>query len=76
LSWTKGITQKKEARTLPDDVRVLAPDIPWSKIVGDAHILVHGNFDIDTDIVWLVATQDIPKLKAAVEQLLGRLTTG
>ncbi len=22
------------ARALPDDVRVLAPDIPWSKIVG------------------------------------------
>jgi len=76
LSWTKGITQKKEARALPDDVRVLAPDIPWSKIVGMRNILVHGYFDIDTDIVWLVATQDIPKLKTAVEQLLGRLTTG
>ncbi|GIV81658.1 MAG: DUF86 domain-containing protein [Anaerolineae bacterium] len=64
------------ARALPDDVRALAPDIPWSKIVGMRNVLVHGYFDIDTDIVWLAATQDIPKLKPAVEQLLRKLTTG
>lgn len=61
------------ARALPDDVRALAPDIPWSKIIGMRNILVHGYFDIDTDIVWLAAMQDIPTLKPAVEQLLRKL---
>jgi uncharacterized protein with HEPN domain len=37
------------------------------------NILVHGYFDIDTDIVWETATRDIPALKPAVERLLKRL---
>lgn len=58
------------ARALPEDVRVLAPEIPWSKIVGMRNILVHGYFDIDTDIVWNAATRDVPAIKPAVERLL------
>jgi uncharacterized protein with HEPN domain len=30
------------ARTLPDDVRAMAPDIPWTKMIGMRNILVHG----------------------------------
>ncbi len=30
------------ARGVPDDVRVRAPDVPWSNIVGMRNILVHG----------------------------------
>jgi uncharacterized protein with HEPN domain len=61
------------ARTLPQDVRVLAPDIPWSSIIGMRNILVHGYFDIDTDIVWNAATRDVPEIKPAVEGLLKTL---
>jgi uncharacterized protein with HEPN domain len=58
------------ARTLPEDVRALAPELPWSQIVGMRNILVHGYFDIDTDIVWDAATRDVPAIKPAVERLL------
>ncbi len=58
------------ARALPEDVRVLAPEIPWSNIVGMRNILVHGYFDIDTDIVWNAATRDVPAIKPAVERPL------
>lgn len=30
------------ARALPEDVRAMAPDVPWSKIIGMRNILVHG----------------------------------
>jgi uncharacterized protein with HEPN domain len=30
------------------------------------HILVHGWFDIDTDIVWDAATRDVPSTKPTV----------
>jgi uncharacterized protein with HEPN domain len=60
-------------RALSEDVRAIAPEIPWSEIVGMRNILVHGYFDIDTDIVWEAATRDIPALKPAVERLLRRL---
>lgn len=61
------------ARALPEDVRALAPEIPWSKIIGMRNILVHGYFDIDTEIVWQAATRDVPALKPGMERLLKRL---
>jgi uncharacterized protein with HEPN domain len=61
------------ARALPEDVRGLAPTIPWPKIIGMRNILVHGYFEIDTEIVWDAATRDVPALKPAVEGLLRAL---
>lgn len=61
------------ARALPEDVRALAPDIPWPKIVGMRNVLVHGYFEIDTEIVWDAASRDLPALKPAVERLLKTL---
>lgn len=62
-------------RALPEDVRALAPEIPWPKIIGMRNILVHGYFEIDTEIVWEAATRDVPALKPAVERLLRDLGT-
>ncbi len=64
------------ARALPEEVRALAPDIPWLKIIGMRNILVHGYFGIDTAVVWDTVNQDIPALKPAVERLLQRLEKG
>jgi len=61
------------ARSLPENVRALAPQIPWTKIIGMRNILVHGYFEIDTDIVWDAAKRDAPALKPALEQLLRTL---
>jgi uncharacterized protein with HEPN domain len=36
----------ESARALPPDVRDKMPDIPWAKIVGMRHILVHDYFEI------------------------------
>jgi uncharacterized protein with HEPN domain len=64
------------ANALPEEVRALAPDVPWHQIIGMRNVLVHGYFEIDTDIVWDAATRDAPILKAAVEQLLAKLERG
>jgi uncharacterized protein with HEPN domain len=37
------------------------------------NVLVHGYFDIDTDIVWDAATRDLPALRPTVERLLRTL---
>ena len=54
-------------------VRALVPHVPWDKIIGMRNVLVHGYFEIDTDIVWDAATRDAPALKPAVERLLAKL---
>ena len=61
------------SRGLPEDVRALSPEVPWSNIIGMRNILVHGYFDIDTEIVWAAATRDVPDIKPAVERLLQTL---
>ena len=61
------------ARTLPMEVQTLAPEVPWPKIIGMRNVLVHGYFDIDTDIVWQAVTNDVPALKPAILSLLGRV---
>lgn len=61
------------ARALPEEVHTLAPDIPWPKIIGMRNVLVHGYFEIDTDLVWDTVQLDMPALKQAIERLLERL---
>jgi len=61
------------ARALPIEVRNLAPELPWPKIIGMRNVLVHGYFDIDTDIVWQAVTNDVPVLKPAIASLLARV---
>ncbi len=61
------------ARRLPEEIRHLAPDIPWHKIIGMRNVLVHGYFAIDLDVVWNAVQQDVPLLKTAVEALLKKL---
>lgn len=61
------------ARGLSDETRGLAPDIPWPNILGMRNVLVHGYFEIDTDIVWDTARRDVPALKPALERLLAKL---
>ena len=58
------------ARAIPQEVRARAPDVPWQKIIGMRNVLVHGYFEIDTDIVWDAATRVIPALKPGIERLL------
>ena len=60
-------------RTIPDEVRVLAPEIPWHQIAGMRNVLVHGYFEIDTDLVWDAVNRDVPALKPALAQLLATL---
>lgn len=60
-------------RTLPADVRDRAPDIPWSKIIGMRHILVHDYFEIDANAVWEAVERDIPELKRHIKALLDSL---
>jgi hypothetical protein len=60
-------------RAIPEKIRALAPDIPWRQIAGMRNVLVHGYFEVDTDLVWDAATRDVPKLKPAIERLLAVL---
>jgi uncharacterized protein with HEPN domain len=43
------------------------PDIPWDDIIGMRHRMVHAYFDINLDILWKTAQDDLPPLIALLE---------
>ena len=45
------------------------PAIPWQDIIGMRHRLVHAYFDIDLDILWKTAQEDLPPLIAELERV-------
>ena len=47
-----------------------APSIPWAEVRGMRHRLIHGYFEVDTAMVWDVATLDLVELAPKVEDLL------
>lgn len=61
---------EEAARSLSPDVREETKDIPWAKIIGMRHILVHRYFKIDRDLVWSVVVGNLPELKQRIEAIL------
>ena len=64
------------ARALPDNIKGRAPGLPWPKIVGMRHILVHDYFAIDTEVVWEAVATDLPALAKEIKALLEGLERG
>ena len=61
------------ARALPEEIRAKMADIPWSKVIGMRHILVHDYFGIDTEVVWDAVQRDLPSLREKITSLLRHL---
>ena len=49
------------------------PEIPWGKMIGMRHVLVHGYFDIDLDVVWSVIENDLDHLKEQIRAAIQNL---
>ena len=52
------------------DFRKKHPEIPWEEAVGMRAKLFHDYFDIDKELIWKTAAEDIPVLKATISSLL------
>jgi uncharacterized protein with HEPN domain len=49
------------------------PQMPWNRIEGMRHIMVHDYFKVDWDIVYATACDQVPKLKPQIELMLASL---
>jgi len=50
--------------------RMAAPSVPWSQIVAMRNRLVHAYFDIDRDILWKTAVEEVPHLLGLLTPLI------
>jgi len=58
------------ASKLSDALRGQHSEIPWSEIIGMRHVLVHGYFQVDLDVVWAVIEKDLPPLRRSIKAIL------
>lgn len=52
------------------DLRAKYTEIPWTKMARMRDKVIHHYFGVEYDLVWAVAQEEIPKLDAALRDLL------
>lgn len=60
---------KKIDKYLPDFLEDKAPEVPWKEIKGLRDHIAHGYFNLDADIIFDVAINEIPNLKETFKYL-------
>jgi len=63
-------TLGEAARRVSPGFQQDSPELPWKQIIGMRHKVVHDYLQVDYDIVWAVATVDLPPLVAELERIL------
>jgi uncharacterized protein with HEPN domain len=71
--WTaKRITERavsiisEARRRLPQEICDRAPEVPWRKVRGIGNVLRHDYDDVVDEVIYGIATEDLPILKTAV----------
>ena len=52
------------------------PDVPWRKMIGLRHRLIHGYFNVNLDIVWDTIRAELPPLIHDLERVLEAFDQG
>lgn len=58
------------ASRLSADFRSAHPEFPWAGMIGMRNRIVHGYDEVDPDIVWRVACEDLEPVVASLERVL------
>ncbi len=63
----RGIEIISEAsRHLPAELLTSRPEIPWDQVKGIGSVLRHEYHKISDRVIWTVAVERLPPLKAAI----------
>jgi len=63
-------TLDEAARRVSAPFQTAHPEIPWHEIIGQRNILAHEYGQIDHELLYKTASEDIPALIAQLEKLL------
>ena len=51
-------------------IREMHPEVPWQQIVSVRNRIVHAYFDLDWQILWVAATEEVPALRQQIATIL------
>jgi uncharacterized protein with HEPN domain len=58
------------ARHISPDLREQYAAVDWTRVVGFRNVVIHEYFDVDVEIVWIIATQRLSEFKNVLHQML------
>jgi uncharacterized protein with HEPN domain len=60
------------SRAIPDDLTSTQPEIPWQRVRGIGNVLRHEYSGLSDPIIWKVVTDELPRLKEAIQAMAAR----
>ena len=61
------------SKKLPESIKKMQPEVEWRKVSGMRDRLIYDYFGVDYTIVWDVATNKLPDLRANLHALLTKI---
>ncbi|AGB03299.1 HepT-like ribonuclease domain-containing protein [Methanoregula formicica] len=58
------------AAAIPDEIRKQHPEVPWKTIVGLRNKVIHHYFAVDHEVIWQIATKNIPATKGKIAAIV------
>jgi uncharacterized protein with HEPN domain len=73
----RGVEIISEAsRRLPEDLKLLHPEIPWTKVAGIGNVLRHEYEGISAPVMWKLVQDDLTPLEKVCREELARAQVG
>jgi uncharacterized protein with HEPN domain len=69
LSMSIGIIGEAASK-LSQEIHNANSQIPWPQIIGMRNRLIHAYFEVDLDILWKVATEEVSLLIEQLNQII------
>lgn len=60
------------AAQISEETRAIAPEIPWTKVVGLRNLIAHEYFRIDLDVIETIIAEQLDDLDQTAKRLLER----
>jgi uncharacterized protein with HEPN domain len=73
----RGIEIIGEAtKNLPKSFRNKYPEVPWDEMAGMRDKLIHHYFGVNMEVLWITATENVPRLKALISRVIDDIEKG
>lgn len=58
------------AKNIPKEIQDKYPEMPWRKMYGLRNLISHEYFGIDYELIWEIATKNLPKNKELLVEII------
>lgn len=63
-------------KNIPKSFRSKYPEVPWDEMAGMRDKLIHHYFGVDMEVLWLTATENVPRLKVLISRVIADMEKG